>query len=137
MNILSTQTIIPVLIAIDSINLWDQKSAFIHPTTHKNIKPRALALIDVLQPYINTPPLHGITVLATTSVATSKYCTVYLENTTEYIVHHYNNIEQHAMVQHYHTSNYLYGIPTSELQMKLQGLSGNVGRELYIVAGMM
>lgn len=135
MNIIKSQTQVKVLVAIDSINLWDNPSAFIHPTTYKYIKSRNLALVNQFNQLTRKPPLNGLTIMSTcSSLGNNNKSQYYLDNTQEYIVHHYTNNEYNNTLLHYSLSNYLVPQVNDELINVIKGISGSVGNDVFKLA---
>lgn len=56
---LKHKTEIPVLVAIDNLNVWDQVCEFIEPYTYKKMDPRKLALVDAFNWFIERPPVSS------------------------------------------------------------------------------
>ena len=127
-------TEVPVLVAMDNVNVWDGRSEFIDPDsrTASPLPARRLALVDALSTFQHVAPQRGAALFATTAHGTQRNLHNHfnLRKVRPVLLQPYShNALQHALV-HYHVSGVLLAEVDAQLVGRVKMLSGATPKDV-------
>ena len=125
---------VPVLLAMDNVNVWDGLSEFVDPASRaaRPLPARRLALVDALSTFQHVAPQHGASIFATTGHASNRNLHAHfnLRKVRPVLLQPYSHSAlQHALV-HYHVSGVLIAEVDAQLVGKVKMLSGAMPKDV-------
>ena len=123
---------IPVLIAFDEINMWDNSSPFPDPANPKvDLPSDRLAMVDAFKCFNTQGPSNGVAVFSSTWACSQRTVQKRLAEATFAVdVKRYDNREMKQAVTHYDASGMLARKLDPFLLAHFKGLTGGVGRDV-------
>lgn len=128
---------VPMLIAVDGINEWDEKSSFVDPKHpfFRNLNARRLGLVDTFTHLQRKPPQNAVFMFTLTSVCIQRLAHKHLKFCKNVLtMKQYSPQENVNALNHYSVAKVL-GVHTSEIDPKFfayaRGLTGGNPRLTY------
>lgn len=128
---------VPIMILIDNMNVWDSQSAFIKPLTYEPIQARELALVDAFSTFQTSAPKRGVSIWSITTryASLKKVLDHFSHPSVEPVdVTYYSMDELRHSLLHYQVSNFLIDAVETPVISRIQGLTGNVPRDVFLQA---
>jgi len=124
-------TEVPVLVAMDGVNLWENKTPFFDPDTFRPVFANQLAMVKEVSMFEQSAPVNGLSLFSVTNAQQQLSIPLHLKNAQLLLtVNALDNNEFEHCVQHFGVSRIISVPVTDKLKAQIRALTGANPRDM-------